>query len=316
MNVATLDDLARRLAPIARVSRAAASAPLTTYHVGGPIGLLVEVESIDDLLAASARLQDLDVACCVIGRGSNLLVADRGYEGVALRLGVGFESVDCLSDRDRVRAGGAAPLPVLARHSAAAGRRGLEFFVGIPGTVGGAVRMNAGGHGAETVDVIESATLLTIGNTELVEATATDLAFGFRQSAVRDDQIVVAAEFRASRGDPNEARAEIDEIVRWRRANQPGGQNCGSVFVNPVGDSAGRLIDSCGLKGQKVGGASVSEKHANFIQAEPGATAADIVDLIESVRAVVRESTGVEMRTELRLLGFEDPPIEASGVRA
>jgi UDP-N-acetylmuramate dehydrogenase len=313
-----LDGLARCLAPIARVSRDAASAPLTTYRVGGSIGLLVEVESLPDLLAVSATLGDVAASCRVIGRGSNLLVADEGFPGVVVRLGVDFESVDCRADLECIRAGGAAPLPVLARQSAIAGLRGLEFFVGIPGTVGGAVRMNAGGHGTETVDMIESATLLTIGTSEPVVVSRADLALGFRCSAVRSDQVVVAAEFRGAHGDAAMARAEIDEVVRWRRANQPGGQNCGSVFVNPVGDSAGRVIDGCGLKGARVGGAIVSEKHANFIQAEPGATAADVLALIEHVRVAVFDATGIELRTELCVLGDESegPPSRASEVRA
>jgi UDP-N-acetylmuramate dehydrogenase len=155
------------------------------------------------------------------------------------------------------------------------------------------------------------ADVLRLGATQVEERDARALELGFRVSALTDGEVVVQAEFRAAPGDAVAARAEIDEIVRWRREHQPGGQNCGSVFVNPDGDSAGRLIEECGLKGARVGGAVVSEKHANFVQAEPGATAADIVALAELVRARVHERTGRWMRAELRLVGFDGVVLDA-----
>jgi UDP-N-acetylmuramate dehydrogenase len=212
----------------------------------------------------------------------------------------------------------------LARQTARLGLRGLEFYVGIPGSVGGAIRMNAGGHGAETVDVLAHAAILTLGEPHIDERTPDELGLAFRHSNLGDRDVVVAATFCAERGEPGAARAEIDEIVRWRRANQPGGQNCGSVFVNPPGDSAGRLIDAAGLKGTRIGGAIVSPKHANFVQADSGTRAADIVALIGHVRSVVHETFGVALRPELRLVGFApeelagagDPPDAPPGVRA
>jgi UDP-N-acetylmuramate dehydrogenase len=317
-----LEALAARLEPVVRVVRDAPSVPLTTYRVGGPIALLVEVPDADALIGVSRVLGALDidgvadVPRAVIGRGSNLLVADSGFAGVAIRLGAGFESVAADGEARRVVAGGGAALPVLARQSVAAGLRGLEFYVGIPGSVGGAVRMNAGGHGCETVDVLESARVVTLGDADVANLGVDVLGLEFRRSALRDDQIVIEATFRATPGDAEAARAEIDEIVRWRRANQPGGQNCGSVFVNPGGDAAGRIIEECGLKGRRIGGASVSDKHANFIQADPDARAADVVALIEDVRQAVVARTGIWLRTELRLLGFEDPRSDGAGLRA
>jgi UDP-N-acetylmuramate dehydrogenase len=184
--------------------------------------------------------------------------------------------------------------------------------------------MNAGGHGAETVDVLARAAILTLGESQINERTPDELGLTFRHSNLGDRDVVVAATFRAERGEAGAARAEIDEIVRWRRANQPGGQNCGSVFVNPPGDSAGRLIDAAGLKGTRIGGAIVSPKHANFVQADAGTRAADVVALITHVRDVVHETFGVVLRPELRLVGFAphvltgagDPPDGPPGVEA
>ncbi len=188
-----------------------------------------------------------DVPVLVLGRGSNLLVADRGFEGLVLRLGPGFESL--VIEGTDVRAGAAVSLPVLARRTAAAGLTGLEWAVGVPGSVGGAVRMNAGGHGSDTV-----ATLVDYGWVDLATgsggtAPVAALLAGYRRTALTPAQVVTGGTFRLRTGDAADGAATIAEIVRWRRANQPGGSNAGSVFANPPGDSAGRLIDACGLKG-------------------------------------------------------------------
>jgi UDP-N-acetylmuramate dehydrogenase len=200
-------------------------------------------------------------------------------------------------------------LPVLARRAAAAGRGGLEFFVGIPGSVGGAVRMNAGGHGRETAEVLLRARLVDLaGGGDEVERPASDLALGYRCSAVGPSQIVTGADFAVRDASPADCEAAVAEIVRWRREHQPGGANAGSVFRNPPGDAAGRIIDALGLKGFRVGGAVVSPKHANFFQADPGATADDVYRLVHAVRGRVREATGLDLEPELRMVGFEDCP--------
>ena len=307
-----LDDLAAALASVAPVVRHAPSAPLTTYRVGGSIDTLIAVDSIEQLLGVSGLLTDPSVPVAVIGRGSNLLVLDGGFRGVAMRLGPTFEAVHVAVD-GTVDAGGATPLPVLARQSAGLGFRGLEFFVGIPGTVGGAVRMNAGGHGRETVEVLCDATILRLGESVVTRRGVDDLGLAFRSSALGDRDLVVGARFAATPGSIDDARAEIDEVVRRRREHQPGGQNCGSVLVNPPGDAAGRLVELAGLKQHRVGGAFVSEKHANFIQADATASAADIVRLIAEVRARVLEVTGIDLRTELRVIG--DPPRPSTELR-
>lgn len=282
-----------------------AGASLTTWRVGGPIAAVASVATMADLLVLAAHLpRDVDVRA--IGRGSNLLVADEGFDGVVVRLTGDFEAIGFASD-GTVTAGGAVSLPVLARRAAAAGCGGLEFFVGIPGSVGGAVRMNAGGHGSETKDVLEQVTLVHLDNA-VVEARANAAcAFAYRSSNIGDRSIVVEANFSTRPADPAVCSDQLDEIVAWRRAHQPGGANAGSVFTNPLGASAGQLIDAAGCKGLAVGGASISEKHANFIQTRSGATALDVVDLIALVRSRVLDHAGIELHPEVHRLGFGNP---------
>jgi UDP-N-acetylmuramate dehydrogenase len=312
----TLDAVAAALETLlaGKVVRDAPSAPLTTYRCGGPLGVLVRVDRERDLEAlASVLAAHPDVAVLVVGRGSNLLIADRGFAGVAIVCGGELERIDLDPASARVEAGGAAALPVLARQAAKAGIGGLEFYVGIPGSVGGALRMNAGGHGAETRDVLVSARVLDLRNGETRESDAGDLGFGYRHSVLGARDLVLAAVFVGRPDDPVECDRRIDEIVRWRRAHQPGGQNAGSVFTNPPGDSAGRLIDACGLKGLRVGGAVVSEKHANFFAASPGASADDVLALVRLVQARVDAETGVRLEPELQLVGFAGVAEEVGG---
>ncbi len=304
-----LDDLAaslgRRLP--GRVERDAPSAGLVTYRCGGPFAILARASSEADLLGVAESLADApEVPLLVVGRGSNLLVADTGFEGVAVVLDVGLEHVDVDATGCGIRAGGAAALPVLARRAAASGLAGLEFYVGIPGSVGGAVRMNAGGHGRETRDVLTEVRVVDLSNAVAGDRSAADLDLGYRTSVLTDGEVVVEARFAAERGDPAECARRIEEVVRWRRVHQPGGANAGSVFRNPPDDSAGRLIDSCGLKGRTVGGVRVSEKHANFFVAGPGATATDVRDLVSVVRSEVEAATGVRLECELRMVGLDD----------
>ena len=289
-----------------QVRRAVSSAELTTYRCGGPLAVFVRVESEDDLRAVASVLAPTDVPVLVVGRGSNLLVADAGFSGVAISLAGGLEQLDIDPAQARVRAGGGVPLPVLARQAAAKGVGGLEFFVGIPGSVGGAVRMNAGGHGADTNDVIVTARVVDLADGGARELSRAELGLGYRQSALAPLAVVVGAEFSGRPDDPSACAARVDEIVRWRREHQPGGQNAGSVFTNPAGDAAGRLIEVAGCKGLRLGGAVVSEKHTNFFVADPGASAADVYALIELVQQRVEEKCGVHLERELRCIGFEE----------
>jgi UDP-N-acetylmuramate dehydrogenase len=283
------------------------SAELTTYRCGGPLAVLVRVERLADLNAlAPVFAAAADVEVLVIGRGSNVLVADDGFEGVALVLGAEFDNVLIHASRNHVEAGGAVALPVLARRTANSGVAGLEFFVGIPGSVGGAVRMNAGGHGAETKDVIVEARVVDLDTGAVEIWSPPALGLGYRCSALGGRSVVVGATFIGTADNPADCAARIDDIVRWRREHQPGGQNAGSVFTNPPGDAAGRLIESCGLKGHRIGSAVVSEKHSNFFVAEPGARADDVYALIRDVQRRVAQQTGVQLEPELRLVGFHD----------
>jgi UDP-N-acetylmuramate dehydrogenase len=277
--------------------------PLTTYRVGGPAAWFARAETEADLRDAAAFVAAEHVPVLVVGKGSNLLVADRGFDGLAVVLGDAFAEVELHGDL--ARAGGATALPVLARRTAAAGRRGLEWMVGIPGSVGGAVRMNAGGHGSDVAAHLVRVRVFDLVTGDHGAVEAADLALGYRRSSITASQVVVHADFRTVAGDAGAANDEIAEIVRWRRENQPGGQNAGSVFTNPDGDSAGRLVDAAGCKGLRIGSAEVSTKHANFIQADPGGAADDVRALISEVQRRVRTAFGVDLHPELRLVGFD-----------
>ncbi len=295
------------------VERDVSLASFTTYKLGGPAGALLTLDTRDELLTA-LRVAAENGVCpsLVVGNGSNLLVGDGGVPGLVVHLRGDFAVLDFLPVSAVepgvavVRAGASVLLPVLTRQCAARGLVGLEWCVGIPGTVGGAVVMNAGGHGSQTADWLVAAEIADFATGSVGWRPAADLGFAYRHSNLTPSELVVAAEYRVTDGDAESALAELANIVRWRRENQPGGANAGSVFTNPVGDSAGRLIESCGLKGVRVGGAVVSPKHANFIQAEPGATAKDVVELIELVRERVARERGVSLVPEVRCVGIFD----------
>ena len=288
----------------ARAQRDVPVGPLTTYRVGGAAALFFCAESVDDLRLVAAAVAASAVPTVVLGRGSNTLVADGGYPGLVVTLGPFATTVDIRGTT--VVAGGAVLLPVLARRTAAAGLTGCEWMVGIPGTVGGAVRMNAGGHGSDMAAVLERARVIDLRTGRAGWRSPAELHLGYRSSALGSDEVVVAAELRGRPGDRRAAEALIDDIVRWRRVNQPGGQNAGSVFTNPPGDAAGRLIEHAGLKGLRIGTASVSTKHANFVQADEGGSADDVLAVVRAVRDAVVRTCGVELRTEIRLIGFPD----------
>ena len=275
---------------------------LTTYRVGGRAALLMKAESEDDLVLARSAVVATGVPVLVVGRGSNLLVADAGFPGLAVVMGDGFATIDI--DGTRVRAGAAVSLPVLARQTAAAGLTGLEWAVGVPGSVGGAVRMNAGGHGSDTAALLRRYRFVDLTGGEDGEFDATRLEFAYRHSTVAAPHVVVWGEYELAPGNADASAAEISEIVRWRREHQPGGQNAGSVFTNPPGDSAGRLVDEAGLKGHRLGSAHVSTKHANFIQADDGGSADDVWHLVQEVQRLVEERTGIHLEPELRVVGF------------
>ncbi len=279
--------------------------PFTTYKSGGPARYLFQAGDLEELrdLAATGVIESLPTL--VLGRGSNLVVADRGFPGLVIRLGPGFARIDV--DGLLVRAGAAATLAQVARTSVNAGVGGLEFLVGIPGSVGGAVRQNAGCFGTETRDRLVSATVLDLATGVMSTRTVDDLDLSYRHSNVAPRDVVLEAVFQGIPGDVTAGLAEMRRITRWRRDNQPGGTfNAGSVFKNPPGDTAGEIIDRLGLKGLSVGDVAVSEKHANFFVAGLGATSKDIHGLVELVKDRVREATGTILEPEIQFVGFED----------
>jgi len=291
-----------------RVERARPLGPLTTYKVGGPAALFAAVATDADLAAVAEVVAATGVPTLVVGKGSNLLVADRGFPGLAVVLGGEFAAV--VIEGTTVRAGGAAALPVVARHTVRAGLAGFEWAVGVPGSVGGGVRMNAGGHGSDMAASVVEATVVDLAAGRTSDLPASALAFGYRRSSVTQSHVVTGATLALRPGERAAGERLLSEIVAWRRANQPGGQNAGSVFTNPPGDSAGRLIDAAGCKGLRLGSAEVSTKHANFFQADPGGSADDVRALMARVQARVREETGVDLVPETRMVGFDDPSPE------
>lgn len=306
--MATEDQVAAALSALGNRGRAQAPlGPLTTYRVGGLAAVGFEAHSEADLDLARGAVVASDLPVLVVGKGSNLLVSDEGFPGLAVVIGEGLATIDV--DAARVRAGAGTALPVLARRTATAGLTGLEWAVGVPGSVGGAVRMNAGGHGSETSETLTRFCFVDLAGGDSGEFGAERLEFGYRRSTVLASHAVVWAEFVLAPGRRQDCEALIADIVRWRREHQPGGQNAGSVFTNPPGDSAGRLVDAAGLKGFRMGSAHVSTKHANFIQADDGGTAADVMAVVREVQRRVEQETGVRLVPELRLVGFAEEKV-------
>jgi len=242
----------------------------------------------------------------MLGRGSNMLVSDRGFGGIAVRLGAGFRWTRV--DGNRIEAGAAVPLPSVAVLSGQHALAGLEFAVAIPASVGGAVRMNAGAHGHAVGEVLGSVECFRLKSMTRSSIAAAGLGFTYRSSDLPSDAIVVGASFVLVPGVEAEIAAKLREAREWRRANQPLNlPNAGSVFKNPPGDAAGRLIEMICGKGMAVGGAHISEVHANFIVASEEASADDVYTLIRHIQRAVARETGIELEPEVRLIGeFEE----------
>ncbi len=315
-----------------------------TYRVGGPAAFLVEVTHDTELDQVAAVVAETGVDTLVVGRGSNLLVADRGFDGLAIVLGSSFARIDIPSGIDGdtegekevesrpeprpeprpevegddlviVGLGGAALLPVAARATARANLTGFEWAVGVPGSVGGAVRMNAGGHGSDMAQSLVRAEVIDLATGKRAWWSVDDLGLAYRHSSIGARHLVTRAEIGLRRGD-GRGETRLSEIVRWRREHQPGGANAGSVFANPPGDSAGRLIDAAGLKGHRVGTAAVSTKHANFIQADADGSADDVARLIADLIVRIEDRYGIRLQPENRLIGFRaSPSAEGAGAK-
>ena len=274
----------------------------TTYRSGGVCNIYIEVGTENDLQVIASRILDLDIPVAVLGNGSNLLVSDNGFNGLILRLGREFKSLSI--EGETVVAGAAATLPVVARKTVAAGLTGFEWAVGVPGSMGGAVRMNAGGHGSDMSRSVSRVEGIGLDTGDYFSLSLDQLRFSYRNSSISSSQAITKIVLELKEGNTNESERELSEIVRWRVENQPGGQNAGSVFTNPADESAGRLIDAAGCKGLRIGTAYVSEKHANFIQVDHGGNSEDVAALIEEVRNQVFEKFGIELDCENHFLGF------------
>jgi len=272
-----------------------------TYRIGGPAAFLVKPAVPDDVPLALRFAAERGLPWLALGLGSNVLISDRGFSGVVLRLGRGLDQVTPSGTIWRVGAG--LPTPLLAKRTAAEGLAGLHRLVGVPGTVGGGVVMNAGCHGQEFADVVRDVTIVTGSGEDRVLPRAV-IPFQYRDSQLRN-AVVVAATVEFERGDPATLRADQQRLYEWRRAGTPFDEPCcGSVFRNPEGDAtAGRLIEGASLKGFRRGGAMVSPKHANYIVNTGGATADDVRRVIDHVRATVLERHGIWLALEMRLVG-------------
>ena len=279
---------------------------LSSWRVGGPADELFLPADLDDMRAFYESDSRAKTAF-MIGHGSNLLVRDGGIEGVVLRVAPGL-SVLRLEEDGRIYAEAGAGCPKLAKFAAAAGFAEAAFLAGVPGTVGGAAAMNAGCEGSEIWQFAEEAIVLENGALRI--RPREDFAIRYRNVQMQNGSAVpffAALRLRFTEGDSSSARKAVRDHLRRRAESQPvGSANCGSVFCNPPGDFAARLIDECGLKGTRIGGATVSQKHANFIVNDRGATAADIENLIYAVRDKVHSRTGVLLQTEVRIVGRKD----------
>ncbi|HEX9713880.1 MAG TPA: UDP-N-acetylmuramate dehydrogenase [Actinomycetota bacterium] len=290
------------------VKRDAPIGPLTSYRIGGPAGVYLEAAGDEDLAALAAAVRETSVPVLIVGRGSNMLVSDHGFPGIVVRLGGGFRWARV--EDAAIVAGAAMPLPALASLAMDHGLTGFEFGAAIPGSLGGGVRMNAGAHGREIRDVLVSADLYLMSEMRVSTLPVAEAGFAYRTSRLPSDAIVITARLGLTPGSRDEIEREMREVREWRRANQPLSlPNGGSVFKNPPGDSAGRLVEQVCGKGARVGAARISEVHANFIVTEPAATANEVYTLIRWIQRRVREQTGVELEPELKMIGdFEEVP--------
>jgi UDP-N-acetylmuramate dehydrogenase len=283
-----------------RLAAGARLADITWFRVGGPAEVLFTPADEADLAYFLAQIPR-EVAVFTLGLGSNLLVRDGGVPGVVVRLGRGFGAIE--TSGTSITAGGAVPDVKVARAAADAGITGLAFYRGIPGSIGGALRMNAGAHGRETKDALISARAVDRAGRVHSLANA-DMGFTYRHAGVPEDWIFTAATFAGALGDPAGILAEMNEVAEYREKHQPIKERTGgSTFKNPPGASAWKLVDTAGCRGLRVGGASVSEMHCNFLINDGGATAEDVERLGETVRARVKAATGITLEWEIIRVG-------------
>lgn len=298
------DSLAQGLPGVLRLDEPMARH--SSFKIGGPAEAWAEPADEAALLACLSYAARIGAPVTVLTGGTNVLVRDGGIPGLVLSLGAGFEALDI--DGERVRAGAALNLALLARKCSLAGLDGLAWAVGIPGTLGGGLVMNAGAHGGELKDVVQQVRLVLDGQAQ--DWSAEDCGFAYRHSRFKELApgrcVIVAAELALKPGDVSALKAQMDEALAKRKASQPLElPNAGCVFKNPEGASAGKLIEGCGLKGRQQGGARISEKHANFVVNGGGAKAADVLALMAEAKQAVMQRFGVTLKEEILILGVD-----------
>ena len=283
-----------------KLTESAPLAPLVWFKSGGPAQWLFEPKDIDDL-RQFLRALDPDLPVWPLGLGSNLIIRDGGIRGVVVRLGKAFAAIE--TDGHQIKCGAGAPGISVASKARDQGIAGMEFLRGIPGTIGGAVRMNAGAYGREVRDILESADVV-LRNGDLATIALADMGYSYRHSDLPEGSIVVGATFVGESGDPEIIGAEMKRIAEEREASQPlRTKTGGSTYKNPEGKKAWQLVDEAGCRGLQIGQAQVSEKHCNFLINLGGATSADIEALGEEVRKRVKAHSGVELQWEIQRVG-------------
>jgi UDP-N-acetylmuramate dehydrogenase len=277
----------------------------TSMKIGGPADIFIAVETRSALASVLGLLRRHDTPVCLLGNGSNVLISDRGVRGAVVQLTADFRKAVWLEEGDfvRVRVGAAHPVTQLVREAARKGYAGLEFAEGIPGTVGGALVVNAGAYGSEFETIIEQVEALTADGQAMTFSRA-QMTFTYRDSHLPDGTVVTGVTMRLRKGEPAQVSSKLRELVSKRKSSQPSGlPNSGSMFRNPPRDYAGRLIEAAGLKGKRHGQAQIAERHANFIVNLGGAKAEEVRQLMELARSEVRRQFGVELVAEVKLLG-------------
>jgi UDP-N-acetylmuramate dehydrogenase len=274
----------------------------TTFRIGGPADIMILPNSIEELHEILGIIRDADVSYMVVGAGSNLLVSDKGIRGVVIKIGPAFADI-CI-EGNKLIAGAGATLTAASRRAQAASLSGLEFAVGIPGSVGGAIMMNAGAYGGEICQVLESAEVMdSLGN--IINYTNQEMHFGYRHSRLMEEELIaLSGTFLLKPDDPELILSRMQDITERRREKQPIDMPCaGSVFKRPPDNYVGPLVEKAGLKGYRIGGAEVSTKHAGFIVNVGGATCKDVLDLIGFVQSTIKDKYNVILEPEIRVVG-------------
>ena len=276
----------------------------TSFHIGGPADVLVVPATVEDVAAVLSFTEENDLPLTVLGNGSNVLVRDGGIRGVVLKLGNALK--ECRQEGNRLHFGSGVPLSKASRLAYEAGLTGMEFAVGIPGSIGGAVYMNAGAYDGEMKDVVTHVKVMTLDG-EIRDLSAKEMDFSYRHSILQTSgDIVLELTVEMEQGDPEKIRAKMDDFSHRRSSKQPLEMpSAGSTFKRPAGHFVGPMIEESGLKGYRVGGAEVSVKHAGFVVNAGGATAHDVLQLIDEIRKIIRERYGVELQPEVMVLGEE-----------